>query len=65
MTKGTVRSLIRWIPLACFGLLVVAFVAVTAFSPGLGTPWETGEGQSALEVIRRLHIVEILSWSWV
>ncbi|WP_143197532.1 hypothetical protein [Chitinophaga niabensis] len=65
MTKGTVRSLIRWIPLTCFGLLIMAMVAITVFSPGLGTPWENGEGHSALEVIRRLHIVEILSWSWL
>jgi len=65
MTKGTVRSLIRWIPLTCFGLLIMAVVATIVFSPGLGTPWKNGEGQSALEVIRRLQIVEILSWSWL
>lgn len=64
MTKGTVRSLIRWIPLTCCGLLVMAFVVTAWFSAGMGSPWETGEGQSALEIIKKLRIVEILSWSW-
>lgn len=64
MTKGTVRSLIRWTPVICLGLLVIAFVAVASFPAGIGTPWETGESQSALEIIKRLRIVEILSWSW-
>lgn len=64
MTKGTVRSLIRWTPIICLGLLVIAFMAVTSFPADIGTPWETGEGQSTLEIIKRLRIVEILSWSW-
>lgn len=64
MTKGTVRSLIRWTPVICLGLLVIAFVVVTSLSTGIGTPWETGESQTALEIIKRLRIVEILSWSW-
>ncbi len=64
MTKGTVRSLIRWFPLICCGVMVGAFTALTWYATGMDVPWASGPQGSALEVIKKLRIVEILSWSW-
>ncbi|QEH40266.1 hypothetical protein [Chitinophaga sp. XS-30] len=64
MTKGTVHSVIRRLPVVACVAILAGFLLLTWSATGPGIPWEPAEKGQLPAVVRNLHIVEILSWSW-